>query len=117
MYEVLTAKIHPTLRRLGIVLVRYCELEFYCDICIYKKEKLWIRMPEMWITPTKKQRFFNWTSQEESKRFQEYVLRKVFEMLGLDLKKGIEIKSKFFCDKKKLTKKKDKLNLGKKKIR
>ena len=100
MFEVLDIKEDVTHTRVGTVNVRYYDLIISCDICVYKREKLWVRMPEIWIKKDKKISFNRWISREKSDEFQEIVLKKVFDVVGWDLKKCIDLMSK----KKQLTK-------------
>lgn len=107
------AKLSVTKFRVAQALVKYHELGFYVDICLYKEEKLWVRMPEMWVNKTKKKRFFFWIDKTDSDRFQEIVLNKVFDMLGLDLATAIKEKNAFFSNKNKLTVEENNITLSK----
>ncbi len=115
MYQVLEAKILPALNRIGIVKVKYYDMVFICDICVYKKSHIWLRMPEYWPNPNHKKKALSWESKQVSDRFQESVLNRVFDMLELDLSKALQIRKDFFNRKKTLTKQKGKSILGKKK--
>jgi hypothetical protein len=97
--------------RIAQAVVKYHELGFYVDICLFKEEKLWVRMPEIWITPTRKRRFFFWVDKADSDRFQEIVLNKVFDMLGLNLEIAIKEKNAFFAKRFKSTEKENNITL------
>lgn len=84
----------PNHKRLGIALIRYHDLVFHCDICLFQEKKLWIRMPEMWLSPTKKKHLISWPNQKISDDFQKEILNQIFKQTGLTLKKAIEIKKK-----------------------
>lgn len=114
MFNVLEAAIWPTSTRIGTVIVKYYNLVLCCDICLYKDQHLWIRMPEMWITKEKKIRFVYWQNEQESKEFQAYVLKKVFDMLDLSVDKAVSFRQVFFRHRKELTNKKTKLTLNEK---
>jgi UV DNA damage repair endonuclease len=103
MYEVLKADLRPNTRRIASVLVKYYDLVMNCDICIYKNEKLWVRMPEVWMTPDLKVRFAYWDGKEKSEEFQDYVLKKVFDMIGLDIEMAVKLKTEAFAKKKRMT--------------
>ncbi len=111
MTIVLKAEIDITKRRIGKVFINHEGLVFWCDICIYNDEKLWIRMPEFWVDKKNKLRILNWENQEVSDEKQVFILKKVFDMLDLDLEKAICLKKDFFATKKQLTKQENKLTL------
>lgn len=111
MIEIMKIEMKPTLTRLGLVFVKYYGLVISCDICIYKKEKLWIRMPEVWLTEDVKRGFAFWLDKEESNQFQITVLKKVFDMIGLTLEKAIDMRKQFFKERNKMTTIKKKLTL------
>lgn len=100
MLEIFDVVLKPNASRIGHLNVRYHELVIKCDICLYKEEKLWIRMPEKW-TGDRKCRFVYWDGKEISDKYQELILNKVFDMVGLDLPKGLEIKRSYWQSKKK----------------
>jgi len=114
MLEVLHAEINPTSTRLGIVVIRYYELVVYCEICVYKEQNLWVRMPEIWTTTEFKRRLVYWENQKLSDLYQVIILKKVFDLIGLNLEEGIRIKREFLIKRKELTREKNKLTLNKK---
>ena len=57
MIEVVKAKLSPNETRIAEAHIKYFGLTLICDICLYKNESLWIRMPELWVTPESKKRF------------------------------------------------------------
>jgi len=99
MIDVVKVEIRPSSFRLGIVIVSYYDLVLSCDLCIYKEEKLWIRMPEMWINHNEKKKFVWWQEKNFSDDFQNLVLKKVFDMVGLTLEQAIELRKDFFAKK------------------
>lgn len=114
MSEVLKAEISVTRTRIGTLLLSHEGLILSCEICVYKDEKLWIRMPEIWTEKGKKCRLAFWESKELSDEKQVIILNKVFDMLNLDLAKAIELRKKFFTTRKELTKQENKLTLQRK---
>jgi hypothetical protein len=101
MIDVLKAEVKVNDTRIGIVDVMYYDLVVYCDICLYKNENLWIRMPEVWLTPERKKRFNSWPQKCKSDHFQNVVLKKVFDMIGLTLEIAIEKRKEFINKKRK----------------
>ncbi len=97
MIDVKKIEIRPSSYRLGIVVIKYYDLVISCDLCVYKKEKLWLRMPEIWLSETDKKRFVWWEENSFSEEFQNIVLKKVFDMVGLTLEKAIEMRKDFFA--------------------
>lgn len=93
--------IRPNKLRLATMLIKYYDILIKCDLVLFRKEKLWVRMPEVWITKEHKMRFVEWESKNKSDEFQESLLNKVFEMVGLDLEKAIELSQEFKKKKKK----------------
>lgn len=114
MTQVLHAELAPTNRRVGIVVINHEGLTVCCEICVYKYEKLWIRMPEFWVNPTTKKRLVYWDSQQLSDEKQVFILKKVFDMLEWDLDTAVKIKRDFFNQRKELTKQENKLTLNQK---
>lgn len=92
--------------RLALVKVAYYDLIISCDLCLFKNEKLWIRMPEMWVTPDKKKKFCWWPTTEISDGFQGLILNLVCKEMDLTLEKAIEMKKNFKLNKKKTRQKK-----------
>jgi hypothetical protein len=114
MTEVLLVEVKPSAFRIGTVFLRYYDLSMSCDICLFKNERLWIRLPEMWISQTKKISFVRWIDKGHSDNFQKLILSKVFDMVGLTLESAIEMKDEFFRKRKKLTQQKNKFTLKEK---
>jgi hypothetical protein len=106
MLEIYDVVLHADDNRIGRVNVSYHELEILCDICVYKQERLWIRFPERWMKD-KKIRLVHWKEKEISDQYQQIILNKVFEMVGLDLEKGLELKKNHLAKKKKTDKNKE----------
>jgi hypothetical protein len=100
MIEVVEVNMHSYGSRLGVVKVKYYDLVLICDLCLYRKEKLWIRMPEMWTANATKKRFVFWEDKEKSDEFQQTVLLKVKEMVGLTLEDAVELKQSLLDSKK-----------------
>lgn len=109
MLKVLKAELISTDLRLGVVHVRYHDLTLMCDICLYKNQKLWIRMPEVWLTKSYKKRFAYWHDPLKSEEFQKDVIEQIFAMTGLTLPMAIGMR-KNFVEKKKLMTKRFKKN-------
>lgn len=114
MTEVLDAQISVTKKRIGTLLLNHEGLIVSCEICVYKDEKLWIRMPEIWTHKETKCRLAFWESKELSDQKQEIILNKVFAMLDLNLEKAIELRKNFFTTRKELTKQENKFTLQRK---
>jgi hypothetical protein len=111
--RVIEARMKVDRFKVAQVLVEYHGLGLYLDICLYKKEKLWVRMPEIWIGKKTKKRFGFWFDKNRSDAFQEIVLRKVNDMLGLDVERAIQELEQFAANTKKLTGKEKNINLSK----
>ena len=114
MLEVLSAEISVTKKRLGTVVINHEGLIVYCEICVYKDEKLWIRMPEYWTCKGNKIHLACWESKEISDEKQVIILNKVFAMLDLNLEKALELRKNFFTTRKELTKQENKFTLQRK---
>lgn len=95
MMEVLHAEIKPSKTRLGLVKIRYYDLTFFCDICVYRGEKLWLRLPQIWTSQESKSQLVFWEDKKKSDEFQLFVLSKIFDMIGLNLEGGIKIRKAF----------------------
>lgn len=100
MIDIVKIEMKATSTRLGIVFVKYYDAVISCDICIYKDKNLWIRMPEIWLSKNVKRAFVFWEEKEKSDEFQNKVLKKVFDMIGLTLEKAIEMRKEFFAQRK-----------------
>lgn len=92
MIEVLKYAFKPSPTRIGYVHVKFHGMVIKCDLCLWKYEKIWLRMPEVW-QGDKKKRFMYWQTQEESDMFQEDVLTKLKRLSDLSLEKAIELKN------------------------
>ena len=59
-----------------------------CDLVYYApQKKLWIRMPEIWVDNTFKDRYCYWPCQEKSLAFQEECLKQIKEKFKIDIDK------------------------------
>ncbi len=116
MIEVLKIDMKTTKTRLGVVYIKYYNLVVCCDICIYKNENLWLRMPEIWLTPTIKRSFVFWESKQDSKDFQKDVLNKLFDMVGLTLESAMQMRAAFFAKRKEMTNNRKEITFDKKKL-
>ena len=99
MLQVMHVEIKPNDSRLGIVNLKYHDLWIKCDICLWKDQKLWIRFPETWSRGVKLRHCY-WESKEISDKHQQLVLKKVFDMIGLDLEQALILKKAFYNHKK-----------------
>lgn len=114
MTDVLEAEISVSKRRIGRVVINHEGLIVCCDICLYKDQKLWIRMPEIWLDNEKKLRLVFWETQQISDEKQEIILNKVLDILDLDIEKAKKLKKDFFTERKELTKQENKFTLQRK---
>ncbi len=86
--EVLDIKIKPNRTRVGQVKIRYHKLVIKCDIVYFVKEnKVWLRMPEFWLTPTKKTPYVFWPDRDTSDAFQELAIKLMFDKYKMDVEK------------------------------
>jgi|SRR5690606_5172597 len=71
--------------KLGILLIKYGDLHIKCDL-VYSPtyEKIWIRMPEVWLTPSYKLHYCCWSTKKKSDEFQKEVLKKLIAKYSLD---------------------------------
>lgn len=104
----------PSATRIGYALVKYYDLTIRCDICLYKKDHFWVRMPEIWVSKTEKVRYNSWEKESDSSRFQDMVLKKVFDMIEWDIPKAVQIRKEYFRKRKELTKQINKITLQEK---
>jgi hypothetical protein len=95
MIEVTHIDIKPTHKRLGIVNLKYYDLRIKCDICVWEDKKLWIRFPETWNKGVKLRHVY-WENKDISDKHQQIILKKVFDMIGLDLQQAVILKKAFF---------------------
>lgn len=116
MLDVLSFEMKPTLDRIGVVIVSYYDLVILCDLCVYKDEKLWVRMPELWINKDTKKSFVSWKNKIISDEFQSQILKKVFDMVGITVEKAVKIRKDFFTRRKEMTEMKNKFTLNEKKL-
>ncbi len=65
---------------------------------MYKENHLWIRMPEVWEKGVTKKRFCFWESQQQSDECQKIILGKVFDLIGLDISKAIQLKRQYYAN-------------------
>jgi len=117
MTIVVSARIDADAWRIGEVVIDHYGLMVSCDICIYKNEKLWIRMPEFWLGNQSKVRKTWWKDQALSDEMQVFILKKVFDMIELDVPRAIAEKKAYrvaINKKKELTKQENKLTLNEK---
>ncbi len=103
MIEVVSVEKCPTRQSLAKVIIKYYDLTMYCELCMFKDQNLWIRMPEIWRTKTYKQKYVWWGDDKVSSAFQVVVLKKVFDMLDLPLDATMKEVKDFFTIKKELT--------------
>jgi len=90
--DVLEMKIVPDKTKIAELKIRYHEMEMYCDLVLYtKRDKVWVRMPEIWRNRDIKTCFCRWPTREISDEFQKEVLKKIFDKYDLDLDKVKEI--------------------------
>lgn len=105
MIEISDVVFHVNRMRLGHLKVKYYDLTIKCDLCLYKNQKLWVRMPEIWIG-NHKHNFIYWESKEKSRESQDIILNKVFDLTGFTLEKAIKLKNEWTAIKKKADKNK-----------
>ena len=91
MIKISKLGIKPCAYRIGWVNVQYHEVTMRCNICLYKKEKLYIRMPEVYIK-NEKFPFVFWESPKVSANFQKEVLKLLKVSIGLDVAKAVKLK-------------------------
>lgn len=99
MLEIFDVVMKTNDTRLGHLKVRYYDLFVRCDICMYKEEKLYIRFPEYWVIGNKF-RYVYWDGRETSDKYQKIILDKLLELIGLDFDKALELKRKYWSEKK-----------------
>lgn len=90
--EILKIKLVTSWDRVAYVDIRYNQLVLHCDL-VYnqKRNHVWIRMPEKWITREKKMSYCYWPTKEISDSFQKEVLKKIFDKYDLDVSKIADI--------------------------
>ena len=78
--EIIRFEMKPTLKQMGVLLIRYHDLHLKCQLCLaVKTGHLWIRMPEVWMTPERKTSFCHWPEKEISDMFQDEVKNQLRE--------------------------------------
>ncbi len=90
MIDVEMFKISLNAGRIAAIHVRYHDCLLMCDLCLYKREKLWIRMPERW-TGVHKIRYIYWDSKEISDKFQNRVLEIIRDKYKFDLPDAVKL--------------------------
>ena len=105
MFQVLAHKICPTPMRIGWMTVKYYGLVFRCNIMVYKREKIFIRMPEVFLQGVKYP-FAAWSNKKDSDAFQNQMLKYLMEKEALNLEKAVFLKLQGHRKKKKLDKNK-----------
>ncbi len=89
--HVLSFNLSPGKTKLAEVAVRYENLILRCDIVYHPTDKkIWVRMPEIWVTATVKHQFAFWPSKELSDEFQVEVLKKIDENFSFSNDKLVE---------------------------
>lgn len=85
--EILEFKLKADARKLGTILIRYHELEMKCELVYNRKDdRMWVRMPEVWLTPEKKVSYCHWPNRTISDKFQKEVLNKLQENYRVEFK-------------------------------
>ncbi len=78
--RVLDFELCPSKKKIGNVLVQYCDLVMKCELVYHPEDKrVWVRMPEVWLTKKSKFKYCFWPVKEVSDEFQKEVLKQVFE--------------------------------------
>lgn len=96
MIQVVKFTLSPSKKRIALVHVKYHDITLCCEVVIYKRQKMWIRLPEFWVKDTEKWRFVYFSNLDRSNEFQEIVLKKIFEMVGFDLSSALIAHDNFF---------------------
>jgi len=94
MIELVKVEFKPSSNRIAALQVRYYKALLMVDLCIYREERLWVRMPEMWLGD-QKIKFIHW-EKEDSDIIQETVLKQLFEMVGFNLDSALKMKDEYF---------------------
>lgn len=90
--QVMKFEVEPDERKIATLWIRYDQLILNCDLVLHLGEKkLWVRMPEIWKTKTKKISFIWWPTQEISNTFQKLVLNELFDNYDVTYDKLAEI--------------------------
>lgn len=95
MIKLLKVVLKPKKHRLGLLYIKYYNLTIRCDLCLYKNEKLWVRMPEKWTNPENKKKFVFWENKDDSNAFQQIVLDQLHKKSKFNLQEAIELRKKF----------------------
>ncbi len=84
--ELLYFKMDPKNFRIGTLSVKYHDLEMKCELVYHvAAHKVWIRMPEIWQNNNAKFCFCFWPEKEASDKFQESVIKQIFDREKIDL--------------------------------
>ncbi len=84
--EIIDFIICPDLKKIGIIMIKYHQLIIKCDLVYFSRDKrVWIRMPERWVTEEKKAPYCYWETKELSNAFQIEILDKLFSKYEMDL--------------------------------
>jgi len=92
MIEITKINMGPNARRLGQIHVKYFDIILKLEVCLYKDEKLWVRMPEIWINASTRKRYTYFDNPDKSQEFQNQVLSQFIEKTGLNLESAIEMR-------------------------
>lgn len=88
-FEVVQFKLHTNAYSIGKCLISYGNLLIDCELAYYKPEnKAWLRMPERWVFENNKrvkERYCFWNTKEESDKFQQEILKIIYERYDLSL--------------------------------
>jgi len=105
MFELVKVVPMPSRNRLGALHIRYHDMLIMCDLCLYKFEKLYIRLPERWFQDGTKVNFLYMLGEKVNQELQETIIEKIKLTTGLTLERAIEIKKSLFSKKKRVAKK------------
>lgn len=74
--------------QVGNLIIKYHDVFIKCRLKVFKKQKLWIVMPELWSSKTEKCRIVFWPTQELSDDFQKKVLDQLAEKFQMNIEKA-----------------------------
>jgi len=106
MFKVKNLHIKADKYRIGYLTVKYYDLDILCDLCLYKDESLWIRLPQIWRDKQHKISFNFWCDKEKSDLFQKEVLQQVIQQTGVTVESAIAMIKEFHAKRKTMTNKK-----------
>lgn len=90
--EVVNYIFKPGPTKLAILTIKYHELLMKCELVYFPSEnKVWVRMPELWLNPHKKFSCAWWPRKAFSDEFQKVVLNKIFDKYDLSVEKVAEM--------------------------